>query len=270
MLNELREIVETAGAEILKVYSSDFSVEEKTDQSPVTAADLNAHAVIVDGLTRLDGSIPILSEEGCLPSYEDRREWRRFWLVDPLDGTREFVKRNGEFTVNIALIEDHKPTIGAVGVPAQGTFYYGDVPSSTALRITAESSVEISTRACDSTDLVIATSRSHHTAREDRLERALRGSFSRVTRQSIGSSLKFCLLAEGRADIYPKLGPTSEWDTAAAHAILVAAGGDVIDLHGTPLVYNKKSIINPFFFAVADTRISWIEFALPEISDPTS
>jgi 3'(2'), 5'-bisphosphate nucleotidase len=255
----LIDIVRRAGDAILEVYGSDFDVETKDDESPLTKADLAAHRIIVDGLAELSPDVPVISEEAELPDFETRRQWSRFWLVDPLDGTKEFINRNGEFTVNIALIENHQPVLGVVGVPAQGSVYVGDVKSGRAERHNADGVAPLEGRAMrDGAPVVVVASRSHGGERLEGYLEELAKSFPEVSRTPVGSSLKLCILAEGRADLYPRLGPTSEWDIAAAHAVLAAAGGDVWAVDGSPITYNaRETFLNPEFIAVADGRFPW-------------
>ncbi len=262
---ELIALTREAGDAILKVYKTDFDVTLKNDASPLTQADLAAHHIIEEGLKKLTPDIPLLSEESQPPAYSSRQEWSRYWLVDPLDGTREFVNRNGEFTVNIALIENHAPTFGVVGVPVQSLVYTGDVESG-ALRHDAAGSVRLTGRTmAEGNPVVVVASRSHGGDRLEKYIESLGERFGTVSRTPVGSSLKLCILAEGQADLYPRLGPTSEWDIAAAHAVLSAAGGALWAVDGTPLEYNRKeSFLNPEFFAVADGAFGWQE-ALPEV-----
>jgi 3'(2'), 5'-bisphosphate nucleotidase len=262
----LIDIVRRAGDAILAVYRTDFDVETKDDESPLTKADLAAHRIIVAGLAALTPDVPVISEEAALPSFDERSTWPRFWLVDPLDGTKEFVNRNGEFTVNIALIEDHQPVLGVVGVPAQGSVYVGDVKRGLAERYHADGVSPLEGRAMrDSAPVVVVASRSHGGERLERYLEALAGIFPEVSRTPVGSSLKLCILAEGRADLYPRLGPTSEWDIAAAHAVLAAAGGDVWAVDGAPITYNaRETFLNPEFIAVADRSFPWRE-RLPRV-----
>ena len=267
MLEKLIDIVVRAGSEILDVYGTAFGVESKADDSPLTEADLRAHRVIVDGLGTIDSAIPVISEESDAPSYRVRRTWRRYWLVDPLDGTREFVNRNGEFTVNIALIEDGEPVLGIVGAPVQGDVYVGDVKKQEAFRLVGSSRQSITTRELGDDGITVVTSRSHGSERLERYLESLIPIFGRVDRIAMGSSLKLCLLAEGRADFYPRLGPTSEWDIGAAQAVLRAAGGSVTQMDGSVLRYNTKaSLLNPEFFAVGDASLNWNE-RLPPMTD---
>ena len=254
----LVDIAKRAGDDILRVYETDFDVQRKADQSPLTQADLAAHRTIVAGLRALDPHTPVVSEESTSPPFAERRRWRRFWLVDPLDGTKEFVSRNGDFTVNIALIEDHLPTFGVVGVPVRQCIYAGGPDG--AFRFDGDGRAALRTRRMRDGAIAVVASRSH---RNDRLEAylgGLRGAFAHVESVAVGSSLKFCLLAEGQADFYPRLGPTSEWDTAAAHAVLAAAGGAVLELDGKSLMYKtKESFLNPSFLAVGDADFPWRE-----------
>lgn len=259
LLEPLIDIVRRAGEAILAVYRTDFDVETKDDESPLTKADMAAHGVIVAGLASLTPDWPVISEESAPPDFATRRAWQRHWLVDPLDGTKEFVNRNGEFTVNIALIEDHRPVLGVVGVPVQGLVYTGDVQAGRAERHGAGGVQVLHGRPMrDGAPVVVVASRSHGGERlEDYLDR-LQAVFPDVSRTPVGSSLKLCILAEGRADLYPRLGPTSEWDIGAAHAVLEAAGGGVWAVDGEPVTYNaKESFLNPEFIAVADRSYPW-------------
>ncbi len=262
----LIEIVERAGAAILEVYESDFEVENKADESPLTKADLAAHEIIVAGLAELTPDIPIVSEESEPPGFEERRAWSQYWLVDPLDGTKEFVNRNGEFTVNIALIEDGVPAYGIVGVPVQAKIYLGDVDAERAEVIEDGRRTAIRGRAMnqDVDPLVVVASRSHGSERLEGYLDSLEANVKSLTRTPVGSSLKLCALAAGDADCYPRLGPTSEWDIGAAHAVLRAAGGEVYTFERRVLPYNsKESLLNPEFVAVADAGFNWWQL-LPE------
>ena len=243
-----------AAARILAVYESDFAVEHKDDRSPLTAADLAAHECIVAGLERLAPDIPVLSEESAqdVPALV-RRQWSRMWLVDPLDGTREFVKRNGEFTVNIALIDDGVPVLGVVQAPVTGVLWHGQRGRG-AFRRDGDVDTAVSTRAPATAPLRVAASRSH---RDQRTE-AFMARMGEVEPVGIGSSLKFCRLAEGAMDVYPRFGPTSEWDTAAGQCVLEAAGGVVVDPRGRALRYNQRdTILNGDFLALGDPALPW-------------
>jgi 3'(2'), 5'-bisphosphate nucleotidase len=269
LIEALIPIVDAAGREILKVYETEFDVVSKADDSPLTQADLAAHRVIRSGLAAIAPDIPLLSEEAELPDFERRRLWPRYWLVDPLDGTKEFVNRNGEFTVNVALIEGHRAVLGVVGVPAQQLIYVGDVIHRRAERRGSDGVQVLAPRPMDTNrPLVVVASRSHGGERLEKFIDALRARYTTVERSPVGSSLKLCILAEGRADIYPRLGPTSEWDIAAAHAVLEAAGGGVWSFDRAPLRYNtKESFLNPEFVAVADADYDWWS-TLPPVAPP--
>jgi 3'(2'), 5'-bisphosphate nucleotidase len=256
-IEALIEISREAGNSILDIYNTDFDVEEKSDRSPLTAADLASHKIIVGALERLTPNIPILSEESAEISFDQRRSWNRYWLIDPLDGTREFVKRNGEFTVNIALIEDGEPTVGIVYVPVTGVIYYGDREIGAFRQLPGAEPEKISANPKRRHPVQVAGSRSHA---GESLKKYLTnlGEHEII---SMGSSLKLCLVAEGSADIYPRLGPTSEWDTAAAQAVVEAAGGQVTDTQMQPLRYNRKeSLLNPHFFVFGDLETDWSQY----------
>ncbi len=261
MHEALIDIAAAAGREILDVYRTAFDVETKADASPLTEADLRAHRVIVDGLRKLTPDVPVISEESEPAPFDERRHWQRYWLVDPLDGTKEFVSRNGEFTVNIALIEAGEPVLGVVGVPVQGYLYIGDCRRSLAWRLGPDGREPLRTRDMDGGPITVVASRRHGGDRLAGYLEALGESFGEITRTPVGSSLKFCLLAEGKADLYPRLGPTSEWDIAAAHAVLRAAGGAVIQADGNAMRYNaKESFLNADFLAVGDPGFPWRQY----------
>jgi len=256
VLERVAGIAREAGREILEVYAAGaVASTAKADDSPLTAADLRSHRLIVQRLRELTPELPVLSEEAADVPFAARSRWPRYWLVDPLDGTREFLSRNGEFTVNIALIEGHAPTLGIVHVPVTDTTYRG-LPGEGAWRERGGVAAEpIRVAARSAAPLRVVGSRSH---RGDSLDAFLArvGAHELV---AIGSSLKFCRVAEGAADVYPRLGPTSEWDTAAAHAVLLAAGGAVSALDGTPLAYNtREPLLNPFFVAFGPRDHDWL------------
>ena len=255
-LERVAAIARDAGREILQVYGAGaVASTAKADDSPLTAADLRAHRLIVQRLGDLTPELPVLSEEAADVPFAVRSHWRRYWLVDPLDGTREFLSRNGEFTINIALIEGHEPALGVVHVPVTGTTYRG-LPGEGAWRERGGAAAErIRVAARSAAPLRVVGSRSH---RGDSLD-AFLGSIGAHELLAIGSSLKLCLVAEGAADVYPRLGPTSEWDTAAAHAVLLAAGGAVSALDGTPLAYNtREQLLHPFFVAFGPRDRDWL------------
>ncbi|HEC07244.1 MAG TPA: 3'(2'),5'-bisphosphate nucleotidase [Thiolapillus brandeum] len=253
-IQHINQIARDAGDAILQVYAQDFEVEEKADSSPLTQADMASHRLIEAALGQLTPEIPVLSEESASIPYAQRRQWRRYWLIDPLDGTREFVKRNGEFTVNIALIDDGYPVMGVVYVPVTGVTYFGDIQAGAFRQEGQGEPVPIQvTRPCAS-PMRVAGSRSHA---GDSLVQFLQ-KLPPHEMVSMGSSLKLCLVAEGKADIYPRLGPTSEWDTAAAQAVVEAAGGQVTDTDLQRLAYNQKdSLLNPYFLVFGDDTIDW-------------
>lgn len=249
-------IAREAGQAINRIYAgTDLGVETKADQSPLTAADRAAHDVIAAGLARLTPGIPLWSEESAGIDWPMRRGWPEFWLVDPLDGTREFIKRNGEFTVNIALVRQHQPVLGVVHAPVLDRDYYGHAGGRAFRSDGGGSGQAIGVRIPARAPVRVAGSRSHRGASLD----AILGRLGEHTLVSMGSSLKFCLVAEGEADFYPRLGPTSEWDTAAAQAVVEAAGGAVTDLSGQPLRYNTgPEVLNPFFIARGDPARDWL------------
>ena len=249
LVSPVVEIVEAAGRRIMEIYERGFETTLKADNSPLTEADLASHHLIVEGLTALDASIPILSEEAASIPYEERKGWKRFWLVDPLDGTKEFVNRTGEFTVNIALIEDGEPTMGVVGTPPLGLTYIGD--SSGAFRIDADGKRPIHCREYTGGPVGVVASRSHAGAETEAWLEKLRAIYPEVDLVSKGSSLKFCLVAEGSAHVYPRLGPTMEWDIAAAYAVVKAAGATITNFDGNALAFNKEDLHNPFFLVRA-------------------
>jgi len=246
-----------AGAEIMKIYGESFEVTLKSDHSPLTIADENANAIINTFLSKTD--IPIISEENKQTDYSTRAKWETCWMVDPLDGTKEFIKRNGEFTVNIALIKNNKPVLGVIYVPVSNTLYYAMVSDQKAYKITLDAhcyTAEIHSKAKEelvplreaSNKIKVVASRSHLNADTTEFIAHLKQQGNQVTLVSIGSSLKFCLVAEGKATIYPRFAPTMEWDTAAGHAICKAVGLKVMQVaDAEELHYNKTQLLNPYF-----------------------
>jgi 3'(2'), 5'-bisphosphate nucleotidase len=252
-LDAVVQIARDAGTRIMEIYDSEFAVTHKDDDSPLTQADLAAHRYIVEQLARLDARVPVLSEEAAATPWPTRRNWTRYWLVDPLDGTKEFVKRNGEFTVNIALIENGAPTLGVVHAPAQAKTYLAAAGLGAQL-LTAEGRAPIRCRPTPARPAFVV-SRSHADA-------ALAALLARLPAHdavSQGSSLKFCLVAAGTADLYPRTGPTSEWDTAAGQCVAEAAGAQVLRLPELDaLRYNQKeSLLNPGFVVIGDPAHGW-------------
>ncbi|NND32049.1 MAG: 3'(2'),5'-bisphosphate nucleotidase CysQ [Saprospiraceae bacterium] len=259
MFQSLREslyaIVKDAGAAILEIYQNPdfFDVDYKSDKSPLTAADKAANDIIIKGLSNLPDKIPIISEESKLLPYQDREHYHYCWLVDPLDGTKEFIKRNDEFTVNIALIKDGNPVLGIIYVPVGGACYFA-YKGGGAFRIDGTEDIRLK---CDDFiinehGLRVLCSRSH-------LSEATQEYLNQLTEPKLvpqGSSLKFTVIAEGKGDVYPRIGPTMEWDTAAAHIILQEAGGNIVEFAtGQPLRYNKPSLLNPDFIAFGNGQI---------------
>ena len=253
------DLAKRAGQQVMSVYDSDFRVGTKEDQSPLTAADLASHHCLVEGLEALEGrSYPVVSEESSQQAWEERRGFETYWLIDPLDGTREFIKRNGEFTVNVALIHQHQPVLGVVYAPVKALCYFA-AEGCGAYRQTGEDApAMIHVTAHAAARVRVVGSRSHQS---DEMAVYL----SRLGEHdllAIGSSLKLCLVADGSADLYPRIGLTSEWDTAAAHAVVQEAGGKVTDLQGQPLRYNTKaSLLNPYFLVFGDKSRAWWESA---------
>ncbi len=244
-------VVAEAGAAIMRIYDAGFTVQHKADDSPLTQADLESQRVILQALSRITPDVPILSEESAAAPWVERQQWRELWVVDPLDGTREFVKRNGEFTVNIALVVDHEPVLGVVSAPAQGLVYWGAVGIGAFSQHVGKGLVPIHT-VLPQQPLRVVGSRSHATPETA----AYLATLPPHVTTGVGSSLKFCLIAEGWAELYPRFGPTSEWDTAAGQALLEAAGGQVTRMDGHRLRYNcRDSLINGDFVAFSDPSV---------------
>lgn len=257
----VEQICIQAGQEILDVYNSESApkVTIKGDNSPLTEADRRANALIVEQLLRRFPDIPILSEESESIDYSIRQNWSKYWLVDPLDGTKEFINRNGEFTVNIALIEQGTPVLGVVHVPVQGVTYSGQSGGG-ASKLHGDGRRETICVSRVNSDVAarVVASRSHRDQKVDRLLAEIATHMSEPSVVSMGSSLKMCLVAEGSADIYPRFAPTCEWDTGAAHAVLLAAGGQIVELDFSPLHYNQKAeLLNPHFIAIGDMSFDW-------------
>jgi len=248
MIEAIIALAKTAGEEILKVYndpSLSGHVDYKADDSPLTKADLASNQIIMAGLATLEGGFPILSEEEKHQDYATRKDWHTFWLVDPLDGTKEFINRNGEFTVNIALIKDGLPILGVIYVPVKDTLYWGDESGAYKIENGVQSQLQVNKSLANR---IAVRSKSHASVEEEEvLER-----YKVVDSISVGSSLKFCMVAEGKADIYYRHGPTMEWDTGAGQAILQAAGGKVYAgaTEDTLFTYNKENLLNGSFLCI--------------------
>jgi len=262
-IEKLILVAAEAGAAISEVYHTEFNVSYKEDRSPLTLADQRSHAIILGCLSEFSPHFPVLSEEGKNIPYEERKVWEYFWLVDPLDGTKEFVKRNGEFTVNIALIRGNKPVAGLIYIPEKKTYYFAaesvgayklvcnDTPF---LALSYDNVLKKAQRLSSQSRIIgngmpitIIGSRSHASKEFEEFIKAMKHKYPDVTTLSAGSSLKFCLVAEGAADIYPRFGPTMEWDTAAGQCIVEESGGVIVDMTGKRLTYNKESLLNSDF-----------------------
>lgn len=252
------KLAREAGDAILEIYDTEFAVQEKDDTSPLTLADMASNRHIEAGLRELTPHIPLISEESGLPDFAVRGAWDCYWLIDPLDGTREFVSRNGEFTVNIALILNHRPVLGVVHVPVKQKTYVGCEGVGAVLRDAGAEPRRIHVAEQSQRPVRVVGSRSHRGHSLDTYLEKL-GDYEM---HPMGSSLKFCLVAEGAADVYPRLGPTSEWDTAAAQAVVEQAGGEVLEIDGKPLSYNRKAdILNPHFIVVGPRDHDWLGIA---------
>lgn len=244
------DIARRAGEATLEIYNREFTVEEKEDRSPLTEADKRSNEVIIEGLEAAYPDIPTISEEIKALPYEERKHWTRFWLIDPLDGTKEFIKKNGEFTVNIALLEDGVPTLGVVYQPAADVLYYSSKGEG-AFKVDAngEKTQLTGGEHYSKLDSVrVVASRSHMSPETEAFVEELRAQGKQIDLTSSGSSLKLCMVADGSADVYPRFAPTMEWDTGAAHAVALEAGRQVNNREtGTPLQYNKENLLNPWF-----------------------
>jgi 3'(2'), 5'-bisphosphate nucleotidase len=246
LINGVIDITRIAGAAIMDVYASDFDIYVKDDSSPLTKADMRANTIITDGLEKLIPDVPVLSEEGQKIPFNERSKWESYWLVDPLDGTKEFIKKNNEFTVNIALLEYSQPVFGVVYAPALNILYFGSSDKGSFKSNEGDTFIPISVSSIVTNPVQIAVSRSHRSLKMN----SFISQFDKYDLHPMGSSLKICSVSDGTAHFYPRLGPTMEWDTAASHAIIRAAGGELINI-GTnkPLEYNKEDLLNPKFIA---------------------
>jgi len=257
MLKPLVAIATQAGEAILEIYNTAFSVELKDDASPLTAADKASHRTIVSALEKLTPGIPVLSEESAIVGWAQRSLWPEYWLIDPLDGTKEFIKRNGEFTVNIALIQGHRAIMGVVYAPVLQRCFFGSLNGGAFEQTAAGDVRQIKAARAAHSPLRVVGSRSH---RGELLDAYL-AKLGEHVMVPMGSSLKLCLVATGEADIYPRLGPTSEWDTAAAQAVVESAGGRVTNLDGEAIMYNtKESLLNPHFLVFGDLSRNWTSY----------
>lgn len=272
LARELGRICYAAGEAIMRIYVRPelWAASEKYDASPVTAADVAANRVICNGLSQLMPRLPVLTEEEAETAWSARRQWARYWLVDPLDGTKEFLARNGEFSVNIALIEHGQTVFGMVHLPVSGVTYYGSRYYGSFLQPREGESRKLQTRTLAWPKIDIVASHRHGHEKLQPLINALELAGAEVNHIPLGSSLKLCRIAEGAADFYPRLGPTSEWDTAAAQAVVEGAGGRVLDWSFRSLVYNQKpDILNPEFMVIGDLNHPWQEWLAPFVTKKT-
>ncbi len=261
LLPKICEISIEAGDKIMGIYESDFSIRTKEDNTPLTDADMAAHDTIIDGIIAISPDTPILSEESNEIKFSVRKKWNTYWLIDPLDGTKEFISRNGEFTVNIALIHGHKVIMGVVYAPVKRLLYYaGKNLGAFKQRLPEKKAGQIQTRKVTGTILSVVGSRSH----SGKIMNEFLDKLDDTELLSMGSSLKSCLVAEGGVDIYPRFGPTSEWDTAAAQCVVEEAGGKICTTDMQALTYNtKESLLNPYFLVIGDTQYDWASL-IPE------
>jgi 3'(2'), 5'-bisphosphate nucleotidase len=263
LLSDVVSLAKQAGNQVLDIYHSDFTVEFKADKSPLTAADLASHYCICQGLQLLTPDLPIISEESTLISFEKRRLWSRYWLIDPLDGTKEFLEKNDEFTINIALIDRHKPILGVIFAPALDVCYFAENTQGAFKQIAENPPVPLHSRAWEEGSAITAAVSRRHGMNDLRFFLA---QFDHLNLLHCGSALKFCFVAEGLADIYPRFSPTFEWDTAAGQCILEQAGGAVIDHKGKLLRYNMfSSLHKAAFLAVADKTHCWLNYLSPSV-----
>ncbi|AMO58743.1 hypothetical protein GZ77_17355 [Endozoicomonas montiporae] len=271
LIKAVREIARKAGDTILDVYEQqELGIQTKADATPVTMADFRANEVIEKNLLRLDVAYPILSEESTHADLSVRQTWSRYWLVDPLDGTQEFINGNGQFTVNIALMEKAPngfsyPLFGVVHVPVTNTTYWGGKQSGAFKQVGSEPVEPIQPRALNLDDVIVLGSRTYGTAGAAQFIERLRETYPDLTLQKVGSALKSCLVAEGTADLYPRIGPTSEWDTAAVQGVVEGAGGQLLNPEGERFAYNfKNHLLNSDFLVLGDVSIDWASFWNPD------
>ncbi|ABD82877.1 3'(2'),5'-bisphosphate nucleotidase CysQ [Saccharophagus degradans] len=262
LLPSIEQLAKQAGEATLAVYKKPelWDVEHKDDCSPLTQADIQSHNIIAEGLAALTPNIPVLSEEDDVPSFEVRSQWQQYWLIDPLDGTKEFINRKGEFTVNIALIQNNKAVLGVVYAPVLDVCYTG-AEGIGAFKIDAKGKTPLRVKKLTQgkQTLNIVASRRHGAEEVDRLLETITSKYGEPQLTSMGSSLKLCLVAEGKADIYPRLAPTCEWDTAASQAVVEQAGGVVLDDQFKPMQYNAKpELLNGYFYVIGDQQFDWL------------
>ena len=261
-IHKINSIAQKAGDEIMKIYQQDFDVDYKKDNSPLTIADIRSNEVIIKNLENLYPDIPILSEENKEIPYKTRKNWEYFWLIDPLDGTKEFVKKNGEFTVNIALIHENVPILGVIYAPVLNLLYYAQKDRGAFKQEKNKKPQRLPIYNCTNNDtLKVILSKSHYNQATKEFVDNLKNQFDKIEFINIGSSLKFCLIAEGKADIYPRLAPTMEWDTAAGQAVVEEAGGEVVRYKmNTYLKYHKEDLLNPWFITKGNNMVNKLNY----------
>lgn len=261
LMQEALLVARRAGNRIVEVYGGSFDVDYKSDNTPVTTADLAAHNLIIEQLHRISPCLPVLSEESDDVSFEERQRWPAYWLVDPLDGTREFLRKNGEFSVNIALIQQHRPIVGVIVAPVLDIAYFATLGAGAYKQVAGDKPLPIHVRSAKSR-VTVAKSRCPNVSERMQHFFDKLGEHDEIP---MGSALKSCLVAEGAADVYARLGPTGEWDTAAAECIVEEAGGHIRDIHSRKLTYNEReSLINPAFLVFGDDQIDWAQHLPPE------
>jgi len=258
LIDPIIDIAQDAGELILQVYREEFDVEMKGDGTPLTIADQRSHNLICQRLAALTPDIPILSEESGKISYEERRNWNIYWLVDPLDGTKEFVKKSGEFTVNIALLIENIPVIGVVHTPVKERTHWGIYGGGAWKQVGTEAAQVISAKPYSGGKATVVASKSHGQEKLEQFLNNLEREEGSYDVENMGSALKICLVAEGLGDIYPRLGLTSEWDTASADIVIREAGGKIIQPNGDDVIYNKENLLNPYFLAIGKGDYDWL------------
>jgi 3'(2'), 5'-bisphosphate nucleotidase len=259
LLTPALEIAISAGKRILEIYEGGFHVTSKDDNTPLTEADMAAHRIIEHGLRELTPGLPVLTEESTSIPFSERQTWQRYWLVDPLDGTREFIERSGEFSINIALIDNHEPVMGIIYAPVLGIYYYACRGQGAYKREATSEPKRLQARPWNGECITVVCSNATHQG--GHLQALLDQFDCHHEILTLGGALKSCLVAEGKADLYPRLGPTSEWDTAAAQCIVEEAGGLITDTEMQPLRYNTRAeLLNPYFFAFGDREQDWSRY----------
>ena len=257
LAEQIVDVCAQAGQAIMALYQNAITVQQKADASPVTAADFAANDIICEGLIKCLPGVPILSEENSMPTLQERQQWPAYWLVDPLDGTKEFIERTGEFSINIALMVNARPFFGVIYSPAQQTAWLGGVEIA-AQKWHPHQRTLLPTISGASKTIRVLLSRRHNDARVTTYLQKIEQQFGPIQRINMGSALKFAAIAEGKGDIYPRFSPTCEWDIAAGHALLQSAGGNIVDSAGAPISYNSsEDLLNPPFLAIRDRNVLW-------------